>query len=108
MSVYQDRPHRCGGFCGGCAVVVETPGIQGPKGDKGDKGDPGATPDISAEAKTLPEGSEATVERSGTQTEPVFTFGIPKGDKGEQGERGVPGKDAEIVAVSDSFIDNLF
>jgi hypothetical protein len=32
---------------------------------------------------TLPAGSNATVEITGTGTEPVFNFGIPQGDKGQ-------------------------
>jgi hypothetical protein len=31
---------------------------------------------------TLPEGSQATVENVGTERNPIFNFGIPKGDKG--------------------------
>ena len=42
---------------------------------------------MTAEAETLPEGSEATARyENGT-----LYFGIPKGDKGEQGERGPQG-----------------
>ena len=42
---------------------------------------------MTAEAETLPEGSEATARyEDGT-----LYFGIPKGDKGEQGERGPQG-----------------
>lgn len=42
---------------------------------------------MSAEATTLPAGSEATASYS----DGVLSFGIPKGDKGEQGERGPQG-----------------
>ena len=40
---------------------------------------------------TLPAGSDATVENVGTDANPIFNFGIPKGDKGDQGDQGVPG-----------------
>lgn len=35
---------------------------------------------------TLPAGSSATVTNSGTGTDPIFNFGIPKGDKGDTGD----------------------
>ena len=59
-------------------------GIQGPKGDKGDKGDTGATgatgatPNISVTATELPAGSSPTATRSGTNENPIITFGIPQ------------------------------
>jgi hypothetical protein len=37
---------------------------------------------------TLPAGSEATVTNTGTSTDPIFNFGIPKGDKGDKGDTG--------------------
>lgn len=37
---------------------------------------------------TLPAGSSATVTNSGTATDPVFNFGIPRGEKGERGASG--------------------
>ena len=37
---------------------------------------------------TLPAGSSATVTNSGTSTDPVFNFGIPKGDTGATGATG--------------------
>lgn len=68
--------------------------LKGEKGDKGDtgsqgiqgvKGDIGATPNISVAAKTLSAGSQATATRSGTDENPIITFGIPKGDSGSNG-----------------------
>lgn len=35
---------------------------------------------------TLPAGSSATVTNSGTGTDPILNFGIPKGDKGDTGD----------------------
>lgn len=46
---------------------------------KGDKGDPGATPNISVNAEALPAGSAPTASRTGTNENPIITFGIPKG-----------------------------
>lgn len=58
----------------------------GAKGDKGEKGDVGITPSISiGTVTTLSPNQQATVTRRGTDTNPIFDFGIPKGDKGEQG-----------------------
>ena len=63
-------------------------GIQGPKGDKGDKGDTGATgatgatPNISVTATELPAGSSPTATRSGTDENPLITFGIPQAGGG--------------------------
>ena len=88
-------------------ITVEVACLQGAKGDKGDKGD---TPNISAASQTLPAGSAASVSRSGTNENPVFTFGIPKGDKGDKGEKGERGEQGEsaVTAVENSFIANLF
>ncbi|MBQ6630520.1 MAG: hypothetical protein IJH55_00100 [Romboutsia sp.] len=67
-------------------------GLQGPKGDKGDKGEQGiqgvngTTPNISiGTVTTLEPGQNATVTRRGTDANPIFDFGIPKGEKGEPG-----------------------
>lgn len=66
-------------------------GIQGPKGDKGDKGDTGATgatgatPNISVTATELPAGSSPTATRSGTNENPLITFGIPQAGGGSGG-----------------------
>ena len=63
-----------------------------PKGDKGDTGDrglqgiqgpTGATPDIAiGTVSTLPAGSSATAEMTGTAENPILNLGIPKGDTG--------------------------
>lgn len=73
-------------------------GIQGdvgPKGDKGDKGETGAqglkgdkgdaaTITVGT-VTTLPAGSNATVTNSGTSTNAILNFGIPKGQDGSGG-----------------------
>lgn len=48
-------------------------------------------PNIQATATTLPSGSDATVTRSGSDTNPVFNFGIPQGAQGTQGPSGEQG-----------------
>ena len=64
-------------------------GPQGPKGDKGERGEQGlqgisgATPSISiGNVNTLESGQNATVTRRGTDTNPIFDFGIPRGASG--------------------------
>lgn len=56
------------------------------KGDKGDKGDP-ATITIGDVTK----GDNASVINSGTKTDAIFNFVLPKGDKGDKGEKGDKG-----------------
>lgn len=70
-------------------------GLKGEKGDKGDvgpqgeqglKGDNGLTPNITiGSVTTLESNQQATVTRRGTDANPIFDFGIPKGEKGEPG-----------------------
>lgn len=78
-------------------------GIQGPKGDKGDKGEQGIqgvdgiTPSISiGNVNTLEPGQNATVTRRGTDANPIFDFGIPKGEKGEKGDVGSGGSGGSV------------
>lgn len=49
---------------------------------------------------TLPAGSSATVTNSGTGTDPVLNFGIPKGDTGAAGQNGTNGTDGVSPAVT--------
>lgn len=80
--------------------------LTGAKGEKGDKGDTGArgatgqtgqtgatgaTPVISAVANTGEPGSTVSVVKTGTDTAPVLTFTIPRGNPGEQGLPGTKG-----------------
>ena len=44
---------------------------------------------------TLPAGSDATVEITGTDDAPVLNFGIPQGIQGEQGVPGANGQDGQ-------------
>ena len=48
-------------------------------------------PNINATAESLPAGSEATVEKSGSNTNVTFNFGIPRGADGQQGAPGATG-----------------
>lgn len=52
-------------------------GATGPQGPTGQNGADGVTPNISVSATTLPAGSQATATRSGTNENPIITFGIP-------------------------------
>lgn len=66
-----------------------------PRGDKGEKGDTGndgvsATVEVGSTITGDP-GTDANVTNSGTNTNAVFNFTIPKGDQGIQGDKGNPG-----------------
>ena len=68
------------------------------RGPQGEKGDPGDTATITAgNAYSVPAGSNPSVINTGTSSDAVFDFYIPKGDtgaqgpQGEQGIQGVPG-----------------
>lgn len=69
----------------------------GPKESGGGEG--GVVPNIQATAETLPPGSEATVARTGSDANPVFHFGIPRGDQGKEGDPGKPGEPGENGAT---------
>lgn len=69
--------------------------LQGPQGDKGDPGD-NATINVGA-VTTLEPGQEATVTNTGSETNAVLAFGIPKGEKGDKGDKGETGDNATIA-----------
>lgn len=69
--------------------------LQGPQGDKGEPGD-NATINVGA-VTTLEPGQEATVINTGSETNAVLAFGIPKGDKGDKGDKGETGDNATIA-----------
>ena len=67
-------------------------GAKGDKGDKGDQGNTGPTGPAGQNATvyigtttTLNPGTQATVYNSGTDSNAVLNFGIPKGEKGDTG-----------------------
>ena len=60
---------------------------------RGQKGDTGATPDISIGiVETLSPDKTSYVTRTGTVDNPIFNFGIVKGNTGERGPQGVQGE----------------
>lgn len=62
-------------------------GADGAKGEQGDRGEKGLTPNITIGTVTTLESSEsATVSNTGTVDNPVFNFGIPRGEKGSDGD----------------------
>lgn len=73
-------------------------------------------PNINATAETLPEGSVATVTKTGSNTDITFQFGIPAGKTGEPGQDGqaatiqignvTTGAPGTSAAVSNSGTDN--
>lgn len=72
-------------------------GLQGPQGEQGLKGDNGVTPNISiGTVTTLDPSQQATVTRRGTDANPIFDFGIPKGENGAGGENTSSGNSQVI------------
>lgn len=91
-------------------------GIQGVKGEKGDTGEQGAR-GAAGKAGTIhigtvttgEPGSEASVTNSGTVSDAVFDFTIPRGEKGEKGEGGGGTSvtvDTELSATSTNPVQN--
>lgn len=85
-------------------------GIQGVKGSKGDKGDTGATGAPGAAATicignvyTGAPGTNASVSNSGTSTNAVLDFTIPRGNPGADGGVTV---DAELSSTSENPVQN--
>lgn len=75
-------------------------GEQGPQGEKGLKGDNGVTPNITiGTVATLEPNQQATVTRRGTDANPIFDFGIPKGEKGSSYSETLT-----TINVSDTFL----
>jgi len=82
-------------------IIENAGGLQGPAGAPGQPGPQGETGPAGKDGKdgtsatvavgtttTLPAGSSATVTNTGTSSDAVFNFGIPKGDKGDKGDAG--------------------
>lgn len=79
-------------------------GIQGVKGDKGDKGDTGAAATIRiGNVVTGAPGTDVVVTNSGTSTNAVLNFTIPRGNPGADGGVTV---DAELSDTSTNPIQN--
>lgn len=64
--------------------------ITGPQGEKGEKGDTALSVSVGT-VTTGETGTNASVTNSGTNTDLVLDFIIPKGDKGEKGDKGDDG-----------------
>lgn len=72
------------------------PGPQGPKGDPGRDGQDGRSATIEIGTTTTGQpGTDASVVNSGTETQAVLNFTIPRGEQGIQGIQGEPGEDGE-------------
>lgn len=68
-------------------------GATGAQGPQGEKGADGVSPTVSVvHVDTLPAGSNATVENTGTTEQVNLVFGIPQGVQGEKGEPGATGE----------------
>lgn len=63
---------------------------RGPQGEKGDTGD--AATITAGNAYSIPAGSSPAVMNTGTSSNAVFDFYIPKGDTGAQGPQGPQGE----------------
>ena len=65
-------------------------GAQGIQGIQGNNGANGVTPNLGVgSVATGNAGTSAVVTRSGTLTDPLFNFTIPRGDKGDKGDPGI-------------------
>ena len=66
-------------------------------------GQTGRTPEIFATATTLPAGSDATANISGTIEQPLLTIGVPRGADGQNGQNGQNGTDgvSPTIAITD-------
>lgn len=61
----------------------------------------GVTPNITiGTVTTLEAGQQATVVKRGTIENPIFDFGIPKGENGSNGERGEQGANGKSVELT--------
>lgn len=79
---------------------IEITGTIGPPGEKGDTGDPGQAATITiGQVTTLGPEASATVTNTGTSTDSIINFGIPRGAQGEQGPSGAYIVSATITEV---------
>ena len=88
-------------------------GPQGPKGDQGDTGPQGAKGDTGAAASikigtvtTGAAGSNASVTNSGTASNVVLDFTLPRGDRGEDGADSGIVVDTALSATSTNPVQN--
>ena len=79
------------------------PGPQGPKGDPGQDGQDGRNATITVGTTTTGNpGTNASVVNTGTESDAVLNFVIPRGEQGVQGiqgEQGEPGEDGAAATI---------
>lgn len=76
-------------------------GLNGKDGVNGQNGQDGTTPNIQiGTVETLEPNEQAMVTRTGTDEEPIFNFGIPKGQQGEKGQDGTNGTDGKDATIN--------
>lgn len=80
------------------------PGPQGPQGPAGKDGQDGRNATIAIGTTTTGQpGTNASVVNTGTSTNAILNFTIPRGAQGvqgEQGEQGEPGEDGEAATIT--------
>lgn len=72
------------------------------KGADGDQGPEGKAATVVV--GTVQSGTEVSVTNSGTSTNAVLNFTLPKGDKGDPGSKGEPGSDAVFSAGTTDLV----
>ena len=65
--------------------------------------DASITVNVDPNTVTLPAGANASVENTGTETDPIFKFSIPQGIKGDKGDRGLNGT-GSVEVVDETLI----
>ena len=85
-------------FADGTSITTDAIDLKGAKGDTGNP----ATVAVGT-VSTLPAGSSATVTNSGTTSNAVFNFGIPKGDTGEDGGVTTFGGQTGAITIGDGL-----
>ena len=81
--------------------------IRGPQGSTGNTGPTGATPSISVTATQLSSSSQPTATVSGTDDNPIITFGIPAGEQGPAGPQGIPGASKPTAKTYSTLIPHI-
>ena len=100
---------------GAWVLIVNIKGEQGIQGRRGEKGDTALTVTIGTVTTGSPS-SQASVTNSGTNTDLVLDFVIPRGEKGDKGDNGnttvytngQPQGRVDIDTITDQEIDELF
>lgn len=99
-------------LCNICMLVGPT-GPKGEQGIQGEKGDPGPATIKIGKVETVDNDKEAQVLNSGTLTDVILDFKIPKGNKGDKGEtgetgpRGLPGEIGRTEHINVEGVETL-